>query len=207
MAVKLAVICYSATGSTWALAEAVAEGAESAGAEVRLRRVRELAPEEAITSNPRWRAHRDRVRAIPEAELADLEWAEAILFGTPTRYGLPTAQLKQFLDQTGGLWAQGKLVDKVVSAFCSAGTAHGGHETTITSLSHTFFHWGAIIVPPGYASEIQMKAGTPYGASYASENGKRLPDETTLASARFQGRRVAEVTADLLAGRSAGVAR
>jgi NAD(P)H dehydrogenase (quinone) len=201
MSTKVAVICYSATGSTWALAEAIAAGAESAGAEVRLRRVAELAPDSAINSNPDWRAHHDRVKQVPEADLALLEWADAIIFGTPTRYGLPTSQLKQFIDQTGGLWSQGKLVDKVVSGFASAATEHGGHETTITALCNTFYHWGSIIVPPGYADPIQQEVGTPYGVSYASDNGKRKPDEKTLASARFQGRRVAEVAAAFVAGR------
>lgn len=202
MAVKVAVIYYSATGTTHALAKAVEEGAKGAGAEVRLRKVRELAPEEAITSNEGWAAHRRETRDLPEATLDDLEWADALIFGTPTRYGLPTAQLKQFLDTTGPLWGAGKLVDKVVSSFCSTATAHGGQETTITALNNTFYHWSAIIVAPGYADPIQFQAGNPYGASFVSANGTLKPDETALASARFQGKRVTEVTARLTATRT-----
>src|SRR5215208_158009 len=126
MAVKLAVIYYSATGTTYQLARAIEEGAKEAGAEVRFRKVHELAPEEAIKSNEGWAAHSLETQNVEEASNADLEWADAIIFGTPTRYGLPTAQLKQFLDMTGGLWATGQLVNKVCSSFTSAATAHGG---------------------------------------------------------------------------------
>ncbi len=204
MAVKVAVIYYSATGTTYALARAVEEGARSTGAEVRLLKVRELAPEEAIKSNEGWAAHRRETQDIPEASLDDLEWADAIIFGTPTRYGLPTAQIKQFIDTTGPLWGAGKLVNKVGSSFCSAATPHGGHETTLTALNNTFYHWGSIIVGPGYADPIQFEAGNPYGASFVSENGTLDPDETALASARFQGKRVADVTAQFVTGAEAG---
>ena len=193
MSVKVAVIYYSATGTTYALAKAIEEGAREAGAEVRLRKVRELAPEEAIQSNKGWVEHRRRTQGVDEATMEDLEWADAIVFGTPTRYGLPTAQLKQFIDQTGPLWAKGKLVNKIVSSFCSASTPHGGQETTITALNNTFYHWGSIIVAPGYADPVQFEAGNPYGACFASDNGRLSPDETALASARFQGKRVVDV--------------
>lgn len=193
MSVKVAVIYYSATGTTYALAKAIEEGAREAGGDVRLRKVRELAPEEAIQSNKGWVEHRRRTQDVDEATMEDLEWADAIVFGTPTRYGLPTAQLKQFIDQTGPLWAKGKLVNKIVSSFCSASTPHGGQETTITALNNTFYHWGSIIVAPGYADPIQFEAGNPYGACFASDNGRLSPDETALASARFQGKRVVDV--------------
>jgi NAD(P)H dehydrogenase (quinone) len=133
----------------------------------------------------------------------DLTWADAVIFGTPTRYGLPAAQLKQFLDATGGLWAKGALVNKVCSSFTSAGTSHGGQETTIVNLNTTFYHWSAIIVGPGYADPIQFQSGNPYGVSFTSNNGALKPDEVALNAARFQGRRVAEVAAQFLAGRSA----
>lgn len=193
MAVKLAIIYYSATGTTYKLARALEEGAAGAGAEVRVRKVRELAPEEAIKSNQGWAAHALATQDVPEATLDDLEWAGALAFGTPTRYGLPTAQLKQFIDTSGPLWAQGKLVNKLATSFTSTATAHGGHETTLTSLNNTFYHWGCIIVPPGYADPIQFQAGNPYGTSFTSQNGTLPPDETALASARFQGRRLIEV--------------
>jgi len=201
MSVKIAIIYYSATGTTYQLARAVEEGARGAGAEVRVRKVRELAPEEAIASNEGWAAHRLETQDVAEATLDDLRWADAIVFGTPTRYGLPAAQLKQFLDTTGGLWARGALVNKVCSSFTSAATSHGGQETTLVNLNTTFYHWGAIIVGPGYADPIQFQSGNPYGVSFTSNNGTLKPDETALAAARFQGRRVAEITAQLLAGR------
>ncbi|HEX6292275.1 MAG TPA: NAD(P)H:quinone oxidoreductase [Herpetosiphonaceae bacterium] len=198
MAVKVAVIYYSATGTTYQLARAVADGAEAAGAEVRFRKVKELAPEAAIASNEGWSAHRKQTQDVPEAKLDDLEWADAIIFGSPTRYGLPAAQLKQFIDTTGPLWAQGKLADKIGSSFTSIATAHGGHETTITAINNTFYHWGAIIVGPGYVDPIQFQSGNPYGVSFTSNNGELSPDDTALAAARFQGRRVAEITARFL---------
>ena len=145
---KIAVIYYSQTGNVHALATAIKEGAEKAGAEVRLRRVRELAPASAIESNPGWKAHAEATADIAEASHDDLEWADGVVFGTPTRYGLPTAQLKQFIDTSGPLWQAGKLANKVYSVFVSAGTKHGGLESTALALSNTFYHWGGVIVPP-----------------------------------------------------------
>jgi NAD(P)H dehydrogenase (quinone) len=151
MAVKVAVIYYSATGTVHALAEALADGAESVGAQVRLRRVAELAPEGAIDQSPLWRQHVDAVAAsVSEASLDDLVWADAYAFGTPTRFGAPSAQLKQFIDQTDGLWRDGTLADKPVTAFTSAFNRHGGNEATILSLGNVFYHWGSLIVPPGF---------------------------------------------------------
>lgn len=206
MAVKVAVIYYSSTGVTYEIARAIAEGAKAEGAEVRLRKVRELAPDEAIASNEGWSAHRQQTQDIEEATLADLEWADAIIFGSPTRYGLPTAQLKQFLDMTGPLWATGKLVDKVTSAFTSTATAHGGQESTLLALYNTFYHWGSITVAPGYADPIQFQTGNPYGTSFTSNNGQLKPDEPTLAAARFQAKRVVDVAGRLNAGRAATAA-
>ncbi len=201
MPVKVAIIYYSATGTTHQLARAVEEGARERGAEVRFRKVSELAPREAISSNENWAAHHVSTQDVPEATLDDLEWADAIIFGTPTRYGLPTAQLKQFLDTTGPLWSAGKLVNKIVSSFTSAATQHGGQETTITSLNNTFYHWSAIIVAPGYADPVQYESGNPYGASFTSDNGTREPDDIALNAARFQGRRVADVASQFVGGR------
>lgn len=201
MTVKVAIIYYSATGTTYQLARAIAEGAREAGAEVRFRKVHELAPEEAIASNEGWSAHRLESQDVEEASNDDLEWADAIILGTPTRYGLPTAQLKQFLDMTGKLWVKGALVNKICSSFTSSGTSHGGQETTIVNLNTTFYHWGAIIVGPGYADPIQFQSGNPYGASFTSNNGALKPDEVALAAARFQGKRVTEVAAQFLVGR------
>lgn len=198
---KVAVIYYSATGTTYALARAIEEGASAAGADVRFRKVRELAPEEAIKANQGWAAHRLETQAVEEATNEDLQWADAIILGTPTRYGLPSAQLKQFIDGTGGLWAKGALVNKIGSSFTSVATLHGGHETTITSINSIFYSWGCIIVAPSYADPIQFQVGNPYGASFTSNNGALKPDETALQAARFQGKRITEVTAQFLAGR------
>ena len=155
---------------------------------------------EAIESNEGWSRHALETQDLPEASLDDLEWADALILGSPTRYGLPTAQLKQFIDTTGPLWAQGKLVNKVATSFTSTGTAHGGQETTITALNNTFYHWGAIIVPPGYADPIQFQAGNPYGASHTSNNGATPPGETELTAVRFQARRATEIAAALKRG-------
>ena len=198
--VKVAVIYYSATGSVHKLAQAVSEGAEKAGAEVRVRKVAELAPEEAIASNQGWAAHRAETQDDPEASLDDLDWADAVVFGSPTRYGNVTAQLKQFIDTTGPLWGQGKLANKAYAGFTSIGTAHGGHEATLLALSNTFYHWGGIIVPPGYTDPVQFQAGNPYGASHTSNNGATPPGEVDLAAAAYLGRRVAEVATALTRG-------
>ena len=198
--VNVAVIYYSATGSVHTLAEAAAKAAEGEGAEVRLRKVHELAPKEAIESNEGWSAHALETENLPEATLDDLEWADVILLGTPTRYGLPTAQLKQFIDSTGPLWGAGKLINKVASSFTSTGTAHGGQESTILALNNTFYHWGSIIVGPGYADPIQFQAGNPYGTSHISNNGANPPGETELAAIGFQTRRAIQIADALKRG-------
>jgi len=200
--VNVSVIYYSATGTVHALAQAAVEGAEKAGAVARLRRVAELAPAAAIASNPDWQAHADETGDIAEATLEDLDWADVVLFGTPTRYGTMASQLKQFIDTTGPLWQQGKLADKVYGSFTATGTQHGGQESTLLSLAHVFHHWGGIMVPPGYTDPIQFQVGNPYGASFVADRGQR-PGELELAAASFQARRAVAVAAQLLAGRDA----
>ncbi|MEV1173739.1 NAD(P)H:quinone oxidoreductase [Nonomuraea sp. NPDC049784] len=202
MTVKVAVIYYSATGNVHSLAQAVAEGAASAGAEVRLRRVAELAPDSAIAQNPLWRRHADAATSIPQASVEDLAWADAFAFGTPTRFGAPAAQLKQFIDQAGGLWQEGRLADKPVTAFTSAFNRHGGSEATILSLSNVFYHWGALIVPPGFTDPVVYAAGgNPYGTSLVTgaPTGD-APGAAALEAARYQGRRLAQITIRLLGG-------
>jgi len=189
------VIYYSATGNVYRLAQAIEEGAREAGAEVRFRKVHELAPEEAIKSNQGWSDHALMTEDVPEAQLDDLEWADAYILGTPTRFGNVSAQLKQFIDTAGGLWFQGKLADKVASGFTSSQNAHGGQESTLLSLYNVFAHWGAIVVTPGYTDPVLFEAGgNPYGASSTEE-----PNEQELAAARYLGHRVAEKAA-LLTG-------
>jgi NAD(P)H dehydrogenase (quinone) len=195
---KVAVIYYSATGNVHALAEAVAEGAAETGAQVRLRRVAELAPADAIDSNPAWRAHVDASAHVQVATNDDVRWADGLAFGSPTRYGNVSAQLKQFLDRTGPLWLAGELAGKVATGFASAGNPHGGNESTLLALYNTMHHWGAIIVPPGYTDPLVYAAGgNPYGTSHASASGP--PGSDVLAAARYQGRRLAAV-AELIAG-------
>ncbi len=193
MTVRVLVAYYSATGSVHRLAQAIREGAESTGAEVRLRRVAELAPAEAIASNPAWARHREDTDSVVEvATLDDLEWADGYAFGTPTRYGAPAAQLKQFLDTAGSLWQDGKLADKPVTTFVSSAERHGGQEATILSLNNVFYHWGSIIVPLGYTSDIVFAAGgNPYGTSWPAGFPSAMPDEITLNCARYQGSRLA----------------
>ncbi|MDP9425793.1 MAG: NAD(P)H:quinone oxidoreductase [Actinomycetota bacterium] len=202
MAAKVAVIYYSATGNVYKLAQAIEEGAKEAGAEVRLRKVHELAPEEAIKSNQGWYDHALMTEDVPEAQLDDLEWADAYIFGTPTRFGNVSAQLKQFIDTASGLWFQGKLADKVVSGFTSASNANGGQESTLLSMYNVFMHWGSIIVPNGYMDQsIFAAGGNPYGtSSIGTDEG---PTEEELAVARYQGRRIAEKAQALVASRVA----
>ncbi|TDE44534.1 NAD(P)H:quinone oxidoreductase [Nonomuraea mesophila] len=197
--VKTSVIYYSSTGNVHALATALAEGAEKAGSEVRLRKVAELAPPQAIAGNPKWAEHVENTRDVAEASLDDLLWADAVLLGTPTRYGAMASQLKQFIDITGPVWQQGLLADKVYGAFGSAGTRHGGHESTLLSLHTIFYHWGGIIVPPGYTHSVQFQVGTPYGTTHLDSDGE--PGELALESGRYQARRAVETAAKLKAAR------
>jgi NAD(P)H dehydrogenase (quinone) len=199
---KIAVVFYSSTGNVHALARALASGAEEAGAEVRLRRAPETAPAEAIAANERWQRYVDEVApGIPEVEMDDLAWADGLAFGSPTRFGGPTAQLKNVLDQTGGLWFKGVLADKVATAFTSASTGHGGLESTILALNNAFYHWGSLVLPVGYTGDAITALGNPYGASWVSRSGAE-PDEGALAAAREQGKRLAEVAGALVRGRA-----
>ena len=202
MTTRVLIAFYSRGGVTEALAEAIAEGAVAEGAEVRLRRAREFVGEEVMKKAPGWLEGVKRMNALYEAPTeADAEWADAIVFGTPTRFGSMTAELKAYIDGLGGLWFQGKLIGKAGSAFASTSTLHGGNEMTITSLYAPMAHLGLILVPTGYADPALFKAGTPYGASSVSGSNGALPGEDDLAVARFQGKRVARVAAALKTAR------
>jgi NAD(P)H dehydrogenase (quinone) len=180
-------------GSWWTAI--LGDGAEGAGAEVRVRHVEELAPESAIAENEEWAAHRAAVADEPTASLDDLAWCDAYIFGTPTRFGNVASQLKQFLDSAGGLWAEGALADKVASGFTSSQNAHGGQESTLLALYNTMYHWGAIVVAPGYTDpRVFGGGGNPYGASSVN-----APGEGELEAARHVGERVATIAAKLTA--------
>lgn len=189
---NVAVIYYSSTGHAYMVARAVAEGAEGAGAEVRVRKVHELAPQAAIDTNPRWKAHLEQTKDVAEATLDDLEWADGYVFGTGTRYGSASSQLKQFIDGASSLWMEGKLANKAVAAFTGAMNAHGGQETTLLTIYNSMYHWGAIIVPPGYTDPSQnASGGNPYGLSYTADMEETKVAPEVLESARYLGGRIA----------------
>lgn len=198
--VNVAVIYYSATGTVARIAEAIADTAKKGGAEVRLRRVTELAPDAAIDSNPAWRAHVEATAGVPVAEPGDMEWADAVVFGTPTRFGNVTSQLKQFLDMLGPLWQEGKLADKVYSGFTSTATTHGGQESTLLALYNTIHHFGGILVTPGYTDPSKFVDGNPYGTSHVAGQGDLPVGEQTLTAARVQAERVVRLTRALKSG-------
>lgn len=191
--VKLAVIYYSSTGTNYKLAKMAEEGAIDAGAEVKVLKVEELAPDVAIDSNPAWRANVEATKDVAVATSVDLDWADAIIFSMPTRFGNLPSQMKQFLDMQGGIWAQGKLMNKVVSAMSSAGNAHGGQEATVKALYTSMMHWGAIIVPPGYTDDSLYKAGgNPYGTSVTvDQNGNMVEDVEDAV--KHQAKRTVEI--------------
>ena len=203
--VRVAVVYYSATGNVHALARAVSEGAAREGAEVRLRHVAELNQEMLISVKQYWGRHRSEIEDQPEARLEDIAWADGIAFGTPTRFGNVAAQLKLFLDLTGELWQQGRLIDKVATGFTSSQTEHGGQESTILALNNTFYHWGMLIVPLGYTvHEVFAAGGNPYGTSFTSGHSVTGPDELALALARYQGQRLARYASVIGEARRAG---
>ncbi|MFC5065204.1 NAD(P)H:quinone oxidoreductase [Actinomycetospora atypica] len=194
---RIVVVFYSATGNVAALAEALGEGARGEGAEVRVRPVVERAPAEAIEGNRRWKEWVENNPYETTASLDDLEWADGIALGSPTRFGGAAEQLKAFLDTTGGLWAQGKLASKVGTSFTSASTEHGGLETTIAAMNNVYYHWGTLIMPLGYAADPSlMSSGNPYGASWVSKKSS-APDDDALVAARVQGARLAQVAAKI----------
>lgn len=198
--VKVTVAFYSATGNVTGLARAIAAAAEKAGAEVRLRRVAELAPQAAIDSNPAWAENVKNTADIAEVTPDDVDWADAVFLGSPTRFGNVASQLKQFIDTLGGLWFQGKLAGKVYSGFAAASGKHGGNESTLLALYNSFHHFGGIVVAPGYSNEALFANASPYGVSHF--NGADI-DDTTLAAAAAQAERVVETAAALNAGRAA----
>lgn len=207
MPVRIQVIFYSMYGHLYQMSEAIAQGArEVPDAEVSVFQVAELVPQEALEKSGA-AAARAAFAHVPYAVPAQMAEADAIIFGTPTRFGNMAAQMRNFLDQTGGLWVQGGLVGKVGSVFTSTASQHGGQETTITSFHTTLLHHGMVIVGVPYTEPRltqmgEISGGTPYGAStLAGADGSRQPSEIELAIARYQGRHVAEITRALVLGR------
>ena len=198
--VRVSVIYYSATGTVAELARTLSDEAEKAGAEVRLRKVAELAPDTAIDADPAWRANLEATNDIPVATPDDVVWADAVLFGTPTRFGNVAAQLKQFIDTLGGLWQQGKLQDKVYSGFMASATQHGGQESTLLALYNSIHHIGGIVVSPGYTDPAQFADGNPYGTSHVSGPGEYPVDDTARTAAAVQAKRVVTMTGALRDG-------
>lgn len=196
---RILVVYYSATGNTAALAESLAAGARGAGADVRVRTVPETVPAEFVAQNPRWQAWVDSGPHHELATLDDLVWADGLAVGSPTRFGGPAAQLKSYLDSTGGLWAKGKLADKVATSFTTASTRHGGLESTLLAINNVFYHWGAIVVPLGYTDPHLMESGNPYGGSFVSRKSA-APDELALGALHVQGRRLATIATHVATG-------
>lgn len=191
--VNLAIVYYSSTGTNYKLAQMAEKAATAAGAEVRIFKVQELAPQSVIDGNPAWKQHMEETKDIPVVTTNDIEWADAVIFSTPTRFGNMAAQMKQFLDTTGGLWFQGKTVNKVVSAMTSAGNANGGQEATILSLYTSMYHWGAIVVAPGYTDQsIYAAGGNPYGTSVTVGQDGSLKEDVEGAVGA-QAKRVVQV--------------
>jgi NAD(P)H dehydrogenase (quinone) len=195
--VRLAIVYYSTYGTNLKMARIAEEAAEAAGAEVRMLKAPETAPDELVEKIDAWRNTAQMMAQVPTVTPDDMEWANAYLFSAPTRYGVVASQLRAFIDTLGPLWQKGGLANKAVSAMTSAMNAHGGQETTLMSLYTTFMHWGSIIVTPGYTDPVQFKAGgNPYGVSVTA-NGQPIPDDVQEAI-RFQTRRLIEIAAKLV---------
>jgi NAD(P)H dehydrogenase (quinone) len=180
---RLSVIYYSATGHGARMAQRVADAAEGAGAEVRLRHIAETRDPHSFRNNDAWVANYEATKDLPVATGEDIVWADAVIFGTPTRFGSPASQFRAFIDTLGGLWARGKLADKVYSAFTSSESDHGGQETTLLALYISLMHFGGIIVPPGYTDSVKFADGNPYGVGHVTgpENKADLSDVTNAA--------------------------
>lgn len=200
---KVLILFYSRTGNTAALADAIAEGARSVRfAEVDVRRIDDLAPTSVIDAIPEWKRSRESLASRYQSftDVNALVQYDAIILGSPTRYGIMAAELKNVLDQTGPLWERGALVNKVGAAFTSVGTQHGGHETTLWSIMTPMANLGMILVPPGYTDAVMFAGGSPYGATASTGGGP--PGAADLAAARHQGKRVAEVVGWITHARS-----
>jgi len=196
MSVRLAIVYYSTYGTNHRMVEIAAEAARAAGAEVRMLKAPETAPASVVAGVDPWKAHAEATAAVPTVTAADMEWADAYLISAPTRFGVMASQMRAFIDTLGPLWLKGALANKAVSAMTSAQNVHGGQEVTLLGLYATFIHWGAILVPPGYADPVIFASG---GNAYgASANMGQVTDEV-LASVRFQAKRLVEFAGKIAA--------
>lgn len=194
MTPKILVLFYSTYGTNHEMAKTAAEAAEAAGADVRLRRLRETAPKEVVEGQDAWKAQLARMQDIPEVSTADMEWADGYFFSSPTRYGSVASQMRAFIDTLGPLWMKGALADKTFTAMTSAQNPHGGQEATLLSLYTTAMHWGSIIVAPGYTDQSVFEAGgNPYG--YSAKAGEF--DEKGRAAVAHQAKRLVEIARKL----------
>lgn len=180
---RIAIVYYSATGTLHAMAQVLADAARSSGAEVRLRRAAELAPSEAIAKNPAWVEHSEATTHVEVATHHDLVWAHGVLLGTPARFGNVAGPLKQFLDTLGPPWVRGELADKAYAGFTSSQTAHGGQESTLLALYNSVYHFGGVLVPPGYTAPLKFVDGNPYGVSHVTGTSDPHPLEATQTEA------------------------
>jgi NAD(P)H dehydrogenase (quinone) len=193
---RIAIVFYSTYGTNHQVAEAAAEAARAAGAEVRLRRIAETAPADVIASQDAWKAQFDKMQDIPEASADDMEWANGYFFISPTRFGTVASQVRAFIDTLGGLWFAGKLANKTFTAATSAQNPHGGQESTLLGLYTTAMHWGSVIVAPGFTDQSIFDAGgNPYG--FSTTPGAL--DDKGRAAVAHQAKRLVEMTAKLAA--------
>jgi NAD(P)H dehydrogenase (quinone) len=198
--VNILVAFYSRDGSVESLMKEVVAGAQAQGADVRIRRARDIVSEEVMAKVPGWKENRQRMEAAYEAPTsADIEWADGVLFGTPTRFGNVSTELKAFIDSLGGSWLQGAMFNKAAGVFVSTATIHGGNETTALTMYAPLAHLGFIIVPNGYGQGVNFAAGTPYGSSHVAGQAPEPLSEESKTVARHQGERVAQVARALKA--------
>ena len=193
MSTKLSIIYYSTYGSNVQLAKWAEDAALKLGAEVRVRQIQELAPQVVIDSQAGWKANQEATKDIPVATSEDITWADAVLFSVPSRFGNVPSQFKQFIDIQGGIWATGKTVNKAVSAMSSAQNPHGGQEATLLSLYTSMYHWGAIVVTPGYTdASVGLAGGNPYGTSVTiGQDGKMI--ENVRPAVEHQVKRLLDI--------------
>ena len=196
---KLAVIYYSATGHGTKMAQQIEKFAQAAGAEVRVRHIAEQVDPSVFAENPAWSANYEATKDLPAATGDDIVWADAVIFGSPTRYSNVAGSFEMFIDTLGGLWSQGKLANKAYAAFTSSQTKHGGQESTLLALHTTFAHLGGIIVPPGYTDALKFNDGNPYGAAKVTGASTEL-DENDLAALDHLVNRALAISRRLEAG-------